>query len=155
MYGSVAMQILLIFMTDDGLFAIHLDYAYKSSHIIAIKNYLNMTTIFFNRRQKVSKVDKKSDFPIFRCVIFRSHPWLSSHTVCKIGLRSIESSCNGLSCFSASYIASSTGTVAICMLWFLQNPCWCGYGILSIIPAILSLKILFLILYIDSSRTMV
>jgi hypothetical protein len=26
--GSVAMQILLTFMTDDGLFAIHLDYGY-------------------------------------------------------------------------------------------------------------------------------
>ncbi len=37
----------------------------KTSHIIAIKNYLSMTTIFFNWRQKVSKVGKKSDFPYF------------------------------------------------------------------------------------------
>ncbi len=34
----------------------------KDTHIIAIKNYVDMTTIFFSRRQKVSKVGKKSDF---------------------------------------------------------------------------------------------
>ncbi len=36
---------------------------------------VDMTTIFFNRRQKVSKVGKKPDFSffiIFCCVIFQS-----------------------------------------------------------------------------------
>ncbi len=45
------------------------------TQIIAIKNYIDMATIFFNRRQKVSKVGKKSDFPyfmIFSCIIFQS-----------------------------------------------------------------------------------
>ncbi len=47
----------------------------KDTHIIAIKICIDMTTIFFDRRQKVSKVGKKSDFPffiIFCCVIFQS-----------------------------------------------------------------------------------
>jgi hypothetical protein len=47
----------------------------KDTHIIAIKNYIDMNTIFFNRRQKVSKVGKKPDFSyliIFCCVIFQS-----------------------------------------------------------------------------------
>ncbi len=52
-------------MTDYDLFAIHLDYVRKDTHIIAIKNYIDMTTIFFNRRQKVSKVGKKSDVSYF------------------------------------------------------------------------------------------
>jgi hypothetical protein len=46
----------------------------KDTHIIAVKNYIDMTIIFFNRRPKVSKVGKKSDFLyfiIFCCVIFR------------------------------------------------------------------------------------
>jgi hypothetical protein len=51
-YGSVAMQLLLIFITDDGLVALHLDYSYysKDTHIIAIKNYIDMTTMFLNKR---------------------------------------------------------------------------------------------------------
>ncbi len=47
----------------------------KDTHIITIKNYIDMATIFFNRRQKVNKVGEKSDFPyfiIFCCVIFLS-----------------------------------------------------------------------------------
>jgi hypothetical protein len=47
----------------------------EDTHIIAKKNYIDMTTIFFNRRQKVSKEGKKSDFSyfiIFCCVIFQS-----------------------------------------------------------------------------------
>jgi hypothetical protein len=75
-YGSVAMPVLLIFKTDYGFFAIHLDYVYKKTQSLAIKNYMDMTTLFFNRRQKVSKVGKKSDFPyliIFCGVIFQSH----------------------------------------------------------------------------------
>jgi hypothetical protein len=47
----------------------------KDTHIIAIKNYIDMTTISSNRRQIVSKVGKKSDFSnfiIFCCVIFQS-----------------------------------------------------------------------------------
>jgi hypothetical protein len=59
----------------------------KDTPIIAIKNYKYMATIFFNRRQKVSKVGKTSDFSyfiIFCCV--KVNAWLSSHTVCKIGL---------------------------------------------------------------------
>ncbi len=53
-YGSVAMQVLLTFMTDDGLFAIHLAYAYKrhSYRIIAIK-------IYIERLQFSSIKDKK------------------------------------------------------------------------------------------------
>ncbi len=46
----------------------------KDTHIIATKNYIDMTKIFFNRRRKVIKVGKKSDFPyftIFGCVIFQ------------------------------------------------------------------------------------
>ncbi len=75
MYGFVAKQVLLVFMTDEGLFAIHLDYAAKDTHIIAIKNYIDRTIIFFNRRQNVSKEGKKSDFPYFKIfcsVIFQS-----------------------------------------------------------------------------------
>jgi hypothetical protein len=35
----------------------------KEPNIIAIKNFVGITTIFLYRRQKVSKVGKKSDFP--------------------------------------------------------------------------------------------
>jgi hypothetical protein len=65
----------------------------KDTHIIAIKNYIDMTTSFFDRKQKVSKVGKKSDFSyfiIFCCVIFKVNAWLFSHTVCKIGLRKLN-----------------------------------------------------------------
>ncbi len=75
MYGSVAMWVPLILMTEDGFFAIHLDMFTKDIHSIAIKNYKGKTTIFFDRIKKVSKVGKKSDFPyfiIFCCVIFQS-----------------------------------------------------------------------------------
>jgi hypothetical protein len=44
----------------------------KDTHIMAIKNYIDMATIVFNRRQKVSKEGKKSDFPyfiIFYCTV--------------------------------------------------------------------------------------
>ncbi len=53
----------------------------KDTHIIAIKNYIDMTTIFFNRRQKVSKVGKKPDFfnfIIFCCVIFQRQGSIAS-----------------------------------------------------------------------------
>jgi hypothetical protein len=47
----------------------------KDTHITAIKNCIDMITIYFNRRQKVSKVSNKPDFPyfiIFCCAIFQS-----------------------------------------------------------------------------------
>jgi hypothetical protein len=63
-YGYVAMRVLVIIMTDYGL--LYVQYIRtmltKDTHIIAIKNYIDMTTIFFNRRQKVSKVGKKLIF---------------------------------------------------------------------------------------------
>jgi hypothetical protein len=37
----------------------------KDTHIIAIKNYIDMTAIFFNKRRIVSKVGKKSDLTYF------------------------------------------------------------------------------------------
>jgi hypothetical protein len=46
----------------DRLFDMHLEYALKLCFIIAIKNCMNKSTIFLNRRQKVAKVGKKSDF---------------------------------------------------------------------------------------------
>jgi hypothetical protein len=49
-YGSVAMRVLLIFMTGGGWFATHLDYVDKNTYIITIKNCVNITTIFLNRR---------------------------------------------------------------------------------------------------------
>jgi hypothetical protein len=62
-------------MTDCDLFAMHLNYALKLCFIFAIKNYMNKHTIFLNRRKKVAKVGKKSDFSYFRtfhCVILQS-----------------------------------------------------------------------------------
>ncbi len=58
------MGVLLIFITDMP----YLIY-------IWIKNYIDMTIIFFDWRKKVGKVGKKSDFPyfvIFCCVNFLS-----------------------------------------------------------------------------------
>ncbi len=46
----------------------------KDTHIIAIKNHIDKTTIFFNGRQDVSDEGKKSDFPyfmVFCSVIFQ------------------------------------------------------------------------------------
>jgi hypothetical protein len=62
----------------------------KDTHIIAIKNYIDMSTIFFNKRQKAGKVGKKLDFSyfiIFCFEFFKVYAWLSCHTVCNIGLR--------------------------------------------------------------------
>jgi hypothetical protein len=51
---------------------------------------MNKSTIFLNRRQKVAKVGKKSDFFYFRtfhCVILQSQSMVFSHKVCKIALK--------------------------------------------------------------------
>jgi hypothetical protein len=68
----------------------------NDTHIIATKNYIDMTTIFFKRRQKVRKVGKKSEFltsGYFAVEFFKVNAWLSSHTVCQIGLSS-NGKCN-------------------------------------------------------------
>ena len=73
--GFVAIRVPLIFKLGGGWFAIHLKCVYKLSFIVAIKNHMNLTIVFLNRRQKVSKVGKKSDFSYFTtfcCIIFQS-----------------------------------------------------------------------------------
>jgi hypothetical protein len=43
----------------------------KDTHIIAIKNYIDMTTIFFNRRQKVSNVPDRRCRSVPEVVVVR------------------------------------------------------------------------------------
>ena len=73
--GCVAIRVPLIFKLGGGWFAIHLECVYKLSFIITIKNHMNLANVFLKRRQKVSKVGKKSDFSYFTtfcCIFFQS-----------------------------------------------------------------------------------
>ena len=60
--GKLAIQFYLIFHTGHGKFTIHDELLFQNNYSIESKIYMNLNSIFLDRREKVRKVCNDLDF---------------------------------------------------------------------------------------------